>query len=199
MSFWKNSQEARDLSAEYATRKDFQKIFTEEMAGLHLLAFLLTLNEERANQCFVAGLEDCVRGNTVFKQWARSWSKRTIIKNAIKVISPWPQQPGLVSAAECTPSNIQAVSRGADANTNPLIAAVTHLEALDRFVLVMSVLEGYSVRECSILLGCPTRHVVASKSRALELLGSATVGGKKDGPTKTAVSWASFLAPTQVA
>lgn len=190
---------SRQKAAEHATCKDFQKIFTEEMAGLHLLAFLLTLDKERANQCFVAGLEDCVRGNHVFKQWARSWSKRTIIKNAIKAISPWPQPPSLDSGVGSTPSNIQAISRSANANTNPLVAAVTRLEALDRFVLVMSVLEGYSIRECSILLGCPTRHVVAAKSRALEHLGSPTVGGKRDSPTKTTVSWASFLAPTQVA
>jgi hypothetical protein len=189
----------RQKAPEHATRKDFQKIFSEEMAGLHLLAFLLTLDERRANQCFVAGLEDCVRGNTVFKQWARSWSKRTIIKNAIKVISPWPQQPGLLSDAGCRPSNIQAISRSADATPNPLIEAVTRLEALDRFVLVMSVLEGYSVRECSILLDCPTRRVVAARSRALEHLGSATVGGNNDGQTKTTVSWASFRGPTQVA
>src|SRR5215831_21083702 len=88
MLFWKNSQEARNLSAEYATRRDFQKIFTEDMDDLHLLAFLLTADQDKAEECFVSGLEDSIDGNPVFRDWARSWSKRTIIKNAIKAVAP---------------------------------------------------------------------------------------------------------------
>ncbi|HJT52694.1 MAG TPA: hypothetical protein VJ848_02505, partial [Candidatus Angelobacter sp.] len=65
---------------EYATQNDFQNIFSEDMAGLHLLAYLLTADSEMAEQVFVAGLEDSIHGNPVFRQWARSWSQRAIIK-----------------------------------------------------------------------------------------------------------------------
>src|SRR5262245_55229723 len=87
---WKSSHADRYLTAEYATRKDFQKIFTEDMADLHLLAFLLTADQDKADQCFVSGLEDSINGNPVFREWARSWSKRAIIKNAIKALAPAP-------------------------------------------------------------------------------------------------------------
>lgn len=40
----------------------------------------------------MAGLEDSIHGNPVFKESAHSWSKRTIIKNAIRMISPAPGQ-----------------------------------------------------------------------------------------------------------
>jgi len=72
----KQSQRARERATEYATCKDFQQIFKEDMAGLHLLAYLLTADPEKAEQCFVAGLEDSIHGNHVFRQWARAWSKR---------------------------------------------------------------------------------------------------------------------------
>jgi hypothetical protein len=69
---------------------DFGRIFTQEMNGLYLLSLLLTADREKAEQCFVSGLEDSVEGNPVFKEWARSWAQRTIIQNAVKVIHPHP-------------------------------------------------------------------------------------------------------------
>ena len=75
---WKKSQNALEQATEYATRNDFQMIFTEDMAGLHLLAYLLTADADKAELCFVAGLEDSLEGNQVFRQWARSWSKREL-------------------------------------------------------------------------------------------------------------------------
>src|ERR1051325_1905393 len=88
----KRKQRAHERSAEYATCKDFQQIFAEDMEGLHQLAFLLTADQTRAEQCFVAGLDESIRGNPVFKQWARAWSKRAIIQNAIKTIVPVPSR-----------------------------------------------------------------------------------------------------------
>src|SRR5260370_2247440 len=144
MSYWRRRREAWEEAADYATRKDFQKIFTEEMAGLHLLAFLLTADQEKAEQCFVAGLEESIRGNAIFKQWARSWSKRSIIKNAIKAISPAPGGSGVAAPALVTghgrraeampspaPGARDARSKGtqeSDPQANALIYALTNLE-----------------------------------------------------------------------
>ena len=50
---------------------------------------VLTADPEKAEQCFVAGLDDSIHGTPVFKEWARSWSKRMIIKNAIRLIAPF--------------------------------------------------------------------------------------------------------------
>jgi hypothetical protein len=47
------------------------------------------------------------------------------------------------------------------------------LEAFKRFVYVMSVLEHYSDHDCSLLLGCAQRDVVAGRVRALQQTGSA--------------------------
>jgi hypothetical protein len=182
----KRNQQTHKKAAEYATRSDFQEIFTEDMAGLHLLAFLLTADAKKAEQCFVAGLEESIRGNAVFRQWARSWSKRAIIKNAIKAMAP-------------APGRGESEIRSAHApQGNALVASVMRLAPFDRFVLVITVLEGYSVRECSALLGQPVAAVAAAKAHTLKEMGSlpATVQADRgDG----AISWASFLAPTQLA
>jgi hypothetical protein len=66
-------------SAEYASSFDFCRIFHQQMDSLYLLPFLLTLDREKAEQCFVSGLEDSAKGNRVFKEWAHAWARRTII------------------------------------------------------------------------------------------------------------------------
>jgi hypothetical protein len=53
------------------------------------------------------------------------------------------------------------------------IAAILELRPFERFVYVMSVLERYSDQDCSVLLGCARRDVVAARSRALQQVGGA--------------------------
>src|SRR5262245_27275894 len=77
-------------ASEYASAGDFCGIFDRDMNTLYWLALTLTDDASMAEQCFVAGLDECIEGNSVFKEWARSWSRRVVIKNAIRLVSPRP-------------------------------------------------------------------------------------------------------------
>jgi hypothetical protein len=81
----------KQRTALYATFGDFRRIFTEDMKSLYLLAFLLSADPGKAEQCFVSGLDDCTTGNQVFREWGRSWARRVVIKNAIRLIAPQPR------------------------------------------------------------------------------------------------------------
>jgi hypothetical protein len=153
----------------YASKADFGQIFHEDMNGLYLLSFLLTADREKAEQCFVSGLEDAVDGSPVFKEWARSWARRAIIQNAVRVINPRPVEGNGRSRSPSANGNGQTLS----AELPVEIAAVLGLEPFERFVYVMTVLERYSDQECSVLLGCARRDVLAARTRALQQLGSA--------------------------
>ena len=65
--------------SQYATRDDFPKIFDEDLNGLYQLSFLLTGSHQKGERCFVAGIENCVKENRVFREWARAWAKRVIV------------------------------------------------------------------------------------------------------------------------
>jgi hypothetical protein len=52
------------------------------------------------------------------------------------------------------------------------IAAILELAPFERFVFVISVLEHYSEHECSVLLGCSRRDVIAARIRALQQIGT---------------------------
>jgi hypothetical protein len=59
-------------------------VFTENMAGIDWLAFLLTADPKKAEECFVGGLGDCLEESSVFRDGAQSWARRTIIQNAFE-------------------------------------------------------------------------------------------------------------------
>jgi DNA-directed RNA polymerase specialized sigma24 family protein len=144
---------------ESATREDFRRVFTENMDGLYQLSLILTGDHEKAEQCFVAGFDDAVNANRVFKDWAHSWAKRAIIRNAIRTLQPLPDASG---------SSIPAAKQERSAINNLLA-----LGDFERFVFVMSVLEGYSERECAVLLECSLQEIGAARIRAMKQLGSS--------------------------
>jgi len=143
----------------YASSGDFCRIFYEETDSLYRLSFLLTADHEKAQQCLVSGLEDAVKGSPVFKEWARSWARRAIIQNAVRVINPRPTEED----AQSSFNNGGKMPVAEQAET----AAILELGPFERFVYVMSVLERYSEQDCSVLLGCARRDVIAARIRAL--------------------------------
>jgi hypothetical protein len=106
------------------------------MDSLYRLAFLLTADNNTAEQCFVGGLGECVDQTHVSAERARSWARRAIVDDAIRIIRPVPEK----SANECF---VEAKSPTTFGTRNPF-AFVISLRAFERFVFVLSVLEGHS-------------------------------------------------------
>jgi DNA-directed RNA polymerase specialized sigma24 family protein len=150
-------------SKPYATSGDFCKIFQADMDRLYLLSLLLTGTPELAERCFVEGLQDARSGNRVFKEWAHAWSRRMIIKNAIRALAPSPDAVANVYASK-------EIEFFADV---PQIRALFTLPVFERFVFVVTVLEGYSDRECALLFGSTRQAVATARVRALEVTGDA--------------------------
>jgi hypothetical protein len=156
-----------NFRADYATSADLCQVFENDTNQLYLLAFLLTANHTDAERCFMATIDAAFKEHTVFKGWARTWVKRTLIKNAIEIVPPLADRGTgkrhLWSAAQQgTPGDYE-------------IDGVTRLSPLERFIFVMSVLERYATWECSALLGCDMKKVVQTRMRALCELPEADV------------------------
>jgi DNA-directed RNA polymerase specialized sigma24 family protein len=154
----------------YASHEDFHAIFNEGRKELYQLSFLLTSDPAKAERCLVSGLEDCVSGNHIFREWARSWAKRTIVQNAIRELKPRPSQSNSPLSRSMF-SNMDEHSRGPGGHFE--IDAVLRLADFDRFVFVMSVLEHYSEHECALLLGCSAGDIREGRARALMELAAS--------------------------
>ena len=161
-------QNGKAEANEYAIIEDFQRIFEENMASLYLLALLLTGDHDKAEQCFVAGIEENAQANNVFKLWARKWAQRAIIQNAIRILKPHPDGRN---------TSLLAV--------DPVIASRTLIDSdlffvlalndFERFVFVMSILERMSDVECAVLLGYSVERVRDARVEALQQIAAAWV------------------------
>jgi len=145
-------------AAVYTSQSDFCRLFKEDMAGLYLLSLLLTADPEQAERCFVAGLDDCVNGNPVFKAWGYAWSRRAIIMNAIRAV---------FSSGSSMISTVPPDEQWKPVGDSPVFSTL-RLEPFERFVFVMSLLEGYSDQECSVLLNRSRAEVASARASALQ-------------------------------
>jgi len=144
----------------YATAADFLKTLEEETHGLYLLSFLLTADHDKARQCLISAIGECVEGIGVLMDWARLWTRRMVLKHAIQMIRPAPENADHVSF-------ISLQGQATSAQNNPF-ATILLLDAFERFVFVMSILEGQSDQECALLLGCSRRDVMMARVLALQ-------------------------------
>jgi hypothetical protein len=159
-------------AAQYATVADFKRIFTEDVNNLYLVSLLLTGDPETAEQCFVEAIGESTKVNHVFKEWARSWARRTIIQSAIRLINP-----GRSMTASRTADVVRVMDK-VPIVIHAEVCAILELAPVDRFAFVMSVLERYSDNDCSILLGCGRREIAPMRIRAMQRL--VTLLGLKD-------------------
>lgn len=148
---------------ERATDVDFRRVFENEAKLLYGLALLLTANDHIAHWCLSRAFNDCLSSHSVFREWALSWSKRAVIKNAILLMAPrgnGDHDPGREYESSQTKTG------------SVLAQTVLELELFRRFALVMSVLEGYGDKECGILLHRPAQEVAKARNEALRQLAT---------------------------
>jgi hypothetical protein len=158
-----------DRTTTYATAGDFCRIFKEDMDSLYSLALMLATDPEKAEQLFVASLDDCTSSNPVFKEWANSWARRTIVKNAVRLIAP---KPTYGNGALKAPVSSDAINR--ELSEMPAeIHAVLALRSFERFAFILSVLEGYSDQDAALLLGCTRQALISARVRAEQQIGRA--------------------------
>jgi len=158
----------------YATCEDFLKILNEDMHGLYQLSFLLTGNHQKAEGCFVAGIEGCVKANRVFREWARSWAKRMIVENAIRELNPRRERSD-------SPALLPTVFSRNQQPSGPIgyfdLDAMLGLADFERFVFVLCVLERYRMHECALFLGCSASEIREACAQAIEKLANSRPGG----------------------
>ena len=148
-----------ERATRYATVTDLFAMFDEEMHSLYLLAFLLTADHDKAEQCLVCAMGECAEWIGVFTDWAHSWSRRAVLKRAIQMIMPVPEHADKVS--------IITLRASATSGDDPF-APILLLHPFERFVFVMSTLEGQSDAECAVLLRCSRRDVMMARVLALK-------------------------------
>ncbi|HLY98355.1 MAG TPA: hypothetical protein VKT33_04745 [Candidatus Angelobacter sp.] len=156
-------QKQTGFRGDYKNCNGICEMSANDMKQLYLLAFLLTANHQKAEQCFLRAFEEFPNNPTTFGEMFQAWMRRTLIQGAVHNVFPQLRHGD-------QKRDRWWVEHG-DADI-ALINPVTKLAPLERFVFVMSVLEGYSMQECSVMLECTLPMVAAAKTCALAELAA---------------------------
>jgi DNA-directed RNA polymerase specialized sigma24 family protein len=178
---------SENAETRYASCEDFRRVFEEDLSGLYQLSFLLTRDHHKAEQCFVAGLEDCAEESRVFKEWARTWARRVIVKNAIRELHPRSSYSNSSAQIFSPKLHLNGPSRHFDTD------AVSGLADFERFVFVLCVLERYREHECALLLGCSDSEVREARTQAMEQLADFRPVGSRRCGNREHGGWAEAL------
>ena len=153
----------------YASSGDFHRIFDEETDSLYRLAFVLTADREKADQCVVSGLEDSVKGKPGFSRNGhdRGLGERSF-RTPQRMINPRPVEEGYPSGLNVGGRTSGQKHDGDDRDSQPRAVRPIRLCDVGSRALFRS-------HECSVLLGCSRRDVIAARNRALEEIVSVRV------------------------
>jgi len=184
-----HTQICGDGEERYATHEEFLKIFDEDMNGLYQLSLLLTGDHQKAERCFVVGIDDCAKENRVFREWARAWAKRVIVKNAIRELNPRRKDSSSCSIRTVLSHNRQSSSPIGHFDVDSVLGPAD----FERFVFVLCVLERYREHECALLLGCSPSEIREGRTQAIEELAKFRPSGSNRYEDRERSGWAEAL------
>ena len=143
---------------------DFAEAWLDEITNLYLLSFLLTADKVLAEQCFSDAMTDYVGGSRGLTDWSKGPGKVAVIRRAYQMIRPVPKRVHSWSFAPGARPLLSAVHQP--------FATITSLGAFERFVFVLSVLEGYADEVCAALLECELPDIMETRELANRLVAA---------------------------
>ena len=148
-------------AASYATEEDFNQLFAAEINDLFRLSFQLTADVKKAEQCLILAMKDCSGARTIFRDFARVWARRMVIRNAIRLVE---------SSDSDGVCDVQ--SSGLENENHLKMAPVLDLPEFDRLAFVICGLEHLSIQDCALLLRKSPKDVNEAIARAENQLAS---------------------------
>ena len=153
-----------DNKGEYAGKDEFVSAFESKKTTLYRLALSLTTKPKEAERCLILALRECISSSSVSKDWAYKWSRRVVIRTAIRLVM---DSNALSSAEASAEAGTALTALSTEDLPDPTVTfqAILALPDFDRFVFVICILERYSVHECALLLDKSPKDVNDAKKR----------------------------------
>jgi hypothetical protein len=166
----------------YATTDDIQGLFAREVTDLFRLSLQLTADAEKAETCLILAMRECFANGAVAKEWASVWARRTVVRNAIRLVLGAGYALPLDTCGDAGPDfHFQPSEYPIGALRDSL--AILALPDFDRLVFVICVLERYSILDCALLLKRSPKAVYDARLRAITQLVSAEEQNRHESTT----------------
>ncbi len=135
------------------------------MTDLFCLAFLLTANADKAEECVIRSVRECMKCGRILKDGLPAWVRNSIIRNGVALVN---ESEALASKSK-SDSSIPLIppSSQASIGAGDYSAGILELNSFERLVYVICILENYSSRHCALLLRTSREEVREARIRAL--------------------------------
>lgn len=155
----------KQAKLEYASADDVQKLFAAAMNDLFCLAFLLTANVDRAEDCIIRSIRECIKNTRALRENLLAWIRNSVIRNGIAIVKEF----GVDSPGGLQIDSIPLIPESSQAwvGTTDFSAGILELSSFDRLVYVLCIIEHYSSRHCALLLSTSREQVHEARTRAL--------------------------------
>jgi DNA-directed RNA polymerase specialized sigma24 family protein len=149
-----------------ATTDDFQRLFAREMTDLFRLSLHLTADAEKAESCLILAMGECFATSTVSKEWALTWARRMVVRNAIcLVLGTKSAMPNDICSEAGPDFHLQPSEYPIETLRDSL--AILALPDFERLAFVICVLERYSILDCALLMKRSPKDVNDARVRAI--------------------------------
>jgi len=153
------SHRIEDSPGTIPTAAHFVRRVSEQMQSLQLLSLLLTGDPTRAEKCFIAAIDEYAEQDGAFVEWGQLSARRAVCRHAVKIMQPAPDRTDVLTA-DCCKGDVEMTG------SSPF-GGILSLDTLERFVYVITVLEGQPDRDCADLLRCTPRDVEIGRAIAV--------------------------------
>jgi hypothetical protein len=150
---------------EYATADDTQKLFVAAMNDLFCLAFFLTASADRAEDCIIRSIRECMKNTCMLKENLLAWVRNSIIRNGIAIVTEFE----LDSTHDAQIDSLPLIPESSQVcvGTTDCSAGILELSGFDRLVYVICIIADYTSRHCALLLSRSREEVREARNRAL--------------------------------
>jgi len=145
----------------------------DHAANLYWLAFLLTGQREASVDATVEAL-DSPEGNAFFSAWMLAWARKVVIAKALAAIrtelAASARRIASTRDRHCSPRQPRNWTLASDASKAELERALLAIDAFPRCVLLLSLFEGLSIDDATVLLDADRDLVRKAQVCALQEL-----------------------------
>jgi DNA-directed RNA polymerase specialized sigma24 family protein len=163
-------RQRRELDNTDKEDQQMERIFTEQMADLYWLAYLITGDRERSVEAFTGALNGEAHPPAL-QRFMRSWARRLVIVAALGTIHRQLRESALRTRT-ATREELRGLSRLASADLASLSKqdieeVLLAMDVFQRCAVILTLLEGLPVKEAADLLSVEQDTVKAALARGV--------------------------------
>lgn len=143
------------------TAAEYWELVKVEINALYLFSFQLTADKEKAGRCLDQAMDESADGVDDFLDWAHTRGRDAVLGHAIRIMKP---------SRETAQERVDLPGRPQHPTGHRTFGLIATLPTFERFVFVLTRIDGLSDANCAALLDTTSWEVIIARELADHIL-----------------------------